>query len=277
MSIQRDIICFPEMHVQDGTSLPSSVKLFDPGLGNPADERLFMPDGLPLTREHACGWLNQTAGLAELYRNPGDLRAQAAAAKEDFYSGTTMDITSELLAMENMPSRAPKEKEDESALKAQGVLLLAWLREQHYRELSKLDNGLDKAWEAFDSKLGLDPDDRDELEHLDANDFTHLGGISIYGEGDSWKHALEAMLRLLPKGAVLFVRERFLMDIWKDAGLQPVAAGDEYADLAASLGEGVALLCLTAPGYELSGRSVAPEGREWLAEERTVILAVSEE
>ncbi|MFK4765655.1 hypothetical protein ACI3L3_12880 [Desulfobaculum sp. SPO524] len=277
MELTRDILFFPEMHAPEGAQYPATIKFFDPGLADPADGRYLMPEGLPLSRQDAMNWLGQTTGYAELFQKPGDLRAHSAT-HEDFFTGSTMDIASELMAME--APRAEKAEADDaaasSAAKAQGVLLLAWLREQRYRELSSLDAGLDKVWEMFDETVGLDPDDRDEIDHLDADVFAPLGEVAPYAENGVWKPVLEAMLRLLPEQTVLFVREQAVVDEWVDAGLTFADPTPELAEAAqdAPLAEGERLALLVAPGYQLSLRAKLPEGSAWLAGDRTMLVVL---
>ncbi|NJB66643.1 hypothetical protein GGQ74_000283 [Desulfobaculum xiamenense] len=278
MNTKRRFICFPEMHSPEGPQgVPAGAVLFDPGIGRPEPEFRYAPEALPLDRQTAGQWLGQATGYAEMFRTPGDMRAFAASS-EDFFSGSTMDIASELFAMDAATNGRKAEEGRKAALKAQAVLLLAWVREQRLRELGSLDTGLDSAWEKFDMTVGLDPEDRDELEHIDADDFTALGDVSPYGEDDSWKGVLESMLFFLGTDDVLLVREPNVLAMWGEMGIELAPATPELAAAAQAmgLGDGDSLAMVTCPGYRLAGRTSEPADMPWLAAERTVLVALGD-
>lgn len=258
MPQSRPILSFPEMHPGSRRREVPGLSYLDPGLAPEGPER-FVPESLPLSRAEAKGWLSQAVGFAGLFKKPGELVSAYASGGNDFYSDTAHAIVSELRAMDKP---AAEESPNKGLTQAQAVLLLAWQREQALLEIGGLDNGVEASWDGIGKALGLEDDDADELAELAPHVRPDLD-TSLYPAPDEWRPVLEAMLRLIPADAALYVDDPGVLAQWLEQGLAPAPAGVAQK---AGLPEGE-FLALSAPDAVLLG-SAAEAG----ASERLVLI-----
>ncbi|BBD07469.1 hypothetical protein [Desulfovibrio ferrophilus] len=251
----RLVISFPQMHPRSRPEPVSGVTYLDPGLA-PEDAGQLMPEALPLTRAEAAGWLAQAVGYADLFRKPGELLAAYTAGGNDFYSETAHAIVSELRAMDK-----PREDDAQSKelIRAQALLLLSWQREQSLMEIGSLDNGVEASWDGMGEALGLEPDDAAELAEVAAHIRPDLH-TSLFSVADEWLPVLDAMLRLIPAQAALYVDDAGVLAHWRELGLKFVPAEAEDCE---DLPEGEWQM-LRATGYDLLGAK--GDAAEFLAE-----------
>lgn len=278
MSGIHAVIAFPELCAKDADAQNSCVKYFNPGLSALPEAVQYVPDALPMSAPEAEAWLSQTTAYAEMLGDRGLLRAQAATPQNDGgYKGSSMDIMSELLRMENgTATPAGEDEEAQAARQAQGALLLAALRERQFTELRSLDGGVEDAWKSFDEIVGLEPEDRDEIAHLDADEFAPMRELSPFTDGDAWKAVLEAMLYFVREDDVLLVRDAGVIAALEELGID---FGPCEAELAKKLedcvfSEGFTLAATRLPGYVLSGRSTLPSKMPWLAAEHVMVVCI---
>jgi len=247
------------MHPSSRPQAVSGVSYLDPGLAPESEER-YVPGTLPLTRAEAAGWLSQAVGFAHLFRKPGELLSAYTSGGNDFYSGTAHAIVSELRAMDK-----PKKDDQDSKelIRAQAVLLLSWQREQVLVEIGGLENGVEASWDEMGLTLGLEPDDAAELAEAAAQFHPELDS-SLFLAPEEWQPVLEAMLRLIPAEAALFVDDSGVLAHWRELGLTfSPADAEDCSGLPAGDWQ-----ALRANGHELLG---VREGTPALAAQRLVL------
>ncbi len=146
----------------------------------------------------------------------------------------------------------------------QQLLILAWAMEERQAELGALSASLELASARFGQALGVEA----EAYHLEqaglAGATTRMSGLAESGpvEGPPWRLVIEAMLRFLPEGAVLFCDAPDIWEAWTESGLEAKPAGPEELPL----GENASgpWRAIHAEGWRLAGKRRPDPQRPWL-------------
>lgn len=265
---QPTIVHFPCLVPEALTPGAPAALLLEPGLRKSPDRDVFLvPDGLPMDRRQAKAWLAQSLEFADRFQHRGELSAVSAVGLDDFYSGSSLDIQSQLRSMDGAP--AGDDLADQARRRAQMVLLLAAGLEERLAEISALNQKLGNAWQGMAESLGLEEDDDQRLTHVmdvapGAPDASPLDVLDEYGL--SWPMLLEAVCCFLPQDAALVVTDPSLLRAWRDKGIDLSAPAEPMA------GWGSGALVGSAPARVWSGREKMPPDMPWLDQERTVIF-----
>ena len=159
-------ILFPVMHERLAAGpLPAGVTLFDPGLSD--KESHLRPESLPLDEKAARGYVHSSLAFGEQFKDPRDLSRYLSGAGDDFYSGTTQSIHTELSRRER--GVAPQSDGRDDMIRAQSLLLLAWEFEERALELGDMDSGLAAQAVALQSSLS----DEDDEELVNVMELSH--------------------------------------------------------------------------------------------------------
>ncbi len=269
---QPIIVHFPSLVPEALAPGGARFLLLEPGLRRAADPSVYLvPGNLPMDRRQARAWLAQSMEFANRFQHRGDLSGVFATGQDDFYSGSSQDIQSQLRSMEGAP--VAEDPEDLARRRAQMVLLLAVGLEERLAEIQALNRRLGDSWQGMAESLGLEEDDAGRLPHVlavspaatpDSAEPLPLGWLDEYGL--SWPMLLECVFCFLPPDALLLVGDSSLFRAWVDMGLEfsPPAEPPAGLEPGALMGR--------APGHVWSGRGSVPGDRPWLASERVVIF-----
>jgi hypothetical protein len=254
------------------SGLPEGLRFLDPGIcSTSADFPIYAPESLPLGPTQVKGLLAQFSQLARECRDPGELLGLRQGLAEDFYSGTSLAVMSELR------DRASGTHEDQpltqALVQAQTILCLAWVIEESVGDIVRLEEDLAGQWQRFTSNLGLDEADQEAGDRLTALSGP-LSPPSPEMAGLPKPLLIESLLAFIPPRSALFTADEELRSSWEDFGLafRPAQAQDLAALPLGGLTQAGTWLA-KAPGYVLAMSRREPAGKPWLKAERLVVFA----
>lgn len=287
----KECLClhFPKLRVSSGSTLPCA-RFMNPGVPDSADigaGSLWNPPDLPFGRREARAYLAEMQRFGTYFRRPGDIGYFGAAGVDDFFTGTSLDMSAEMRELEALAGRdvsGDKAKEEEAARcenlrRAQQFLLLAWTYEGHAAELEDIGKNVDSRWDSLGRILGGD-DEAESGQSLEEFADNLPGILREGGEAVSaddfpaapWRPLLEAMAAFIPAGTALYVESEGVVLELEEAGLPlinglpqelaaacPASGSDEISRLTKGLRS------LSTPVYRLLNLSEAPAEKPWLA------------
>lgn len=274
------VVLLPFMHpALCSPGLPPGIRFFNPGLNlseryAASEERnlFFTPEDLPMDSRAAARYVRDAVAFGQGFKAPRDLASLAAGGVEDFYTGTSMNIQSELRSMER--GDKAEEEQREALGSAQALLLFAWTFEQAQAEAVALEDKYQQGYAKLRTNLGLDEDDMSELGAITPSD----GDVELEAARSAeevrrdvvagWRGIFEAMAAFLPEDVQLASLSAEITADLEEFGLRSVSAqGHPW--------EGENVRMVQAPGWRISGRKSLPTDKPWLAGERTVFLLAS--
>jgi hypothetical protein len=185
------ILYFPNMHESlIPSSLPSELRLLDPGNSAGKGGRTWAPEGLPYAPNQVRGMLRDYLAFGERFSRPADMGYFEVRGLEDFYTDSRQAIQSELQAKKK---DRPDDSREKVLQKAQMVLALGMVFEERLAEMRTLENRVARRQADFARELGIEP----------AAEETTGGS----GELVSWERLLEPFLLFLPPDGVLLVSD----------------------------------------------------------------------
>ena len=198
---EPDFIFFPHMHRRlVDSSVPKSVFFLDPGLRQGESPGYWRPEDLPLDGRALRQFREQALAFGRNVRSPSDLAYFKVAGMDDFYSGSTSSIKSELTSMQkNQPAEAPDLRRA-----AQISLAMAYYLEEDLLHLQETDKRINAQWNSLETVLGLDGDDDPLVRRPDL-------AVSRT-EAFPWKPLLPAFVRMVSEHMVLFCLDSEVVD-----------------------------------------------------------------
>lgn len=264
------LVNVPALQPASAPQAPAGIRFLNPGVFSPQEDgRLYTPGNLPMDGPTVKAMLAQFAQLARESRSVADVSAFASGQYDDFYSGTSFAVRTEIESARQ--GKQDAELRARALSKAQTELCLAWSLEDYARELGNLGRKLDDQWAAFSNTLGLD-----EEETLD-DDQAALAGARPDLAPDAprvpFGMLLGAMLAFVPEGAGLYCADPSVLADWEEYGVSFREASPE--DLA-PFGLSGKYLAASAPGHLLCLSKRADPARPWLDAPRLVVAPAKE-
>ncbi len=267
-TIQPLMLVVPWLHPEmEPVTLPAEARFFDLGVGSTSvpvgTPGRWRPADAPLSEAMTTAFLRESAAFArERGGSRGALNVNALTGN-DFYAGSALSIQSELTG--------GAKRRDDSAVRCQQLLLLAWQVEEQALELRSLDQHVQAGWRELDAALGVD--ETDEIEVFSGERFS-----LVPEDRESilpWRLVLEAMLFFVPQGTLLMTSHREIIENLVDepdcspADLPGNVSGDRECWLTSVLAEAARIV--RAPGWKLAGATRCPTDKPWLERERFLI------
>jgi hypothetical protein len=262
------------MHAELLSGLPEvQVCLLDPGLSQVRSAEgipeLWQPAGLPLQAGQAQTYLQQVQSLALQYPDPKQLALQAREGHPPLFAQTSAALASELRQrLEPKQQTQEQKREQEYALQAQMVLLLAWDLEEQTLEQGRLEQNLEDKWQRLQDMLGAD---EEQPDYFPSRGFFHRG-TAAGTELASWPSLLAWFLFFLQPGDWLYVDQDWIYQEWQDRGLLPEPLLPEEArELGLQEGAGK-WKRLRAKGWDLVLDRRGKRHKPWLEQEFPVLM-----
>lgn len=212
------VVHFPWLHPKLGRGpLPEGAVFFDPGVDLATDQPRWRSADLPCPPAEVRAMLASFMEFGQRFSRPSDMQAYQAAGLDNFFTDTTMDIKSQLTAME-----APGEA-DPGDLRRQAQLLLAMAlyREEQFVAMREQEGRFEKAREGFADVLGLDDEESFAQIGVPDESFFPRANVEL-----PWKDLLPALLLFLPVGTRLFVSDEDVARELASLGLHFSACAD---------------------------------------------------
>jgi len=259
------LVNVPELTPEANPHAPQAVRFLNPGVVAGEEERLFRPEGLPMSDAVVKAMMADFARLAKESRTAGELSAFAHSVREDFHAHTSFAAADAISAALDGQEREKRERE--LLAKAQTELCLAWSLEKSREELAGLQDAFGQQWSKFEQDLGLG-----EEESAEGEDDSLAGVMPDFVAGSQKPRAcvlVDAALAFLPDGCGLYCSDASLLADWEEYGVEfapGTAETGERFGLAGAFRQAVVpghLLCLS--------RRPDPE-KPWQAVEWLVIV-----
>lgn len=261
------ILSFPWMHPEGvGDFHLERVKFLDPGLDfYQGDERFWVPEGMPMTRQDAQRYINEALAFGERVREPRDLAYLKAGAPKDFFAGTSQSLASEMRNSLQQEEQAAESLE-ESLLQGQMVLLLNWTLEEKILESRDMEN--DYREKMTELRRILDAEEEGEASSGEL----YSGQAAGRREERllSWSGLLPWFLLFLPRDGALFLTEEGIGEEMREHGIdwEPLLEVAGYENLKGwARRSDMALDICREAGWKLMGSSRPDPRKPWLEEE----------
>lgn len=264
-------VYFPRLHPELAPDLPDGVVFLDPGL-EPASQDggeagRLRPASLPVGEAEARMYLTQALNFGEMFKSKGEIAHYGVAGLEDFYTGSTMSVLSDL---SDKDKGVRPDTETPLRRKAQALLILNAAVESRILEIRNIDAQLKAQLEKFETSLGLD-EDNETLPGLSMMSMSEaaapIGAESFEELRLPWKLLLEAYFTLLDPAIPLLTADPDLIECWQEDGLTLAPAEGVF-----TVPEPGRMMVVCAPAWKLLGRRRQPATSDpaWLAGERTM-------
>jgi hypothetical protein len=222
------LLHFPHLHPEcvPGGAVPGALFL-DPGLSaEPVSHDHFRPDSLPLDAAAAHSLLEDCIRFGEQFTKPGDMAAYGLQPSPRD-RGESVSVLEQELQRRLAGEKGGEEKAHPALARAQFLLLLAWVLEERALELRGLTQGMEQAWSRFGATLGVDEDDAlDKAELQLDNVISHMHAPETENPNLPWPLLLEAVCAFLPEDGVLVVRDRDIVEVFLENGVESAPLPD---------------------------------------------------
>jgi hypothetical protein len=276
----------PRLHPELARFVPPvGVLFFDPGTTQEVRADAFRPQGLPLNPAQARRTLNGLLQFGAQAEQPGDLAWMGVAEPEGIESRAATALRSEFgdldrFAKLTSPSKAPFPKAssapteptteaamEQTQLKAQTILLLAWNLEEQLLEIQGVNARYQEASAKFSESLGAESAEEEGvfITSETSDRFLENSATPVL----PWRAVLESVLVFLPSGARLLCSDKDIHETWCEMGIGFEPAG---ADVPEGMEEMPGALTAVAPGWRLLGLSMPRPGAPWLETEYRVLF-----
>ncbi|NCC24860.1 MAG: hypothetical protein EOM25_06640 [Deltaproteobacteria bacterium] len=201
------LILFPFMHPELASiEVPDGVYLLDPGLAPKEDPRYWRPTGLPMDGRTLERFRDEALNFGLQVRRPADMAYFAARGEENFFSGSSLHLRSELAELD----RGRESKSIDPVQVAQAEAALAFFLELDHVQLRAADKDIGTGWDRIESALGLDEEDAGEVRRPDLSvTETFL---------PPWERLLPVYARLISDGTVLYCPSAEVLAGMKELG-----------------------------------------------------------
>lgn len=217
--INDKLVHFPWLHPKLAPGpLPENVVFLDPGVRVDTESARWQPSDLPCAHGEVRTILHNYMQFAERFPRVSDMQAYHAAGLDNFYTDTTMDITSQLIGP-GTPAVS-----DDMSLKRQAQLMLAMalFREEQFVGMHEQEGRFESARDGFADVLGLDDDESFAEMGVPDDALFPRACVDL-----PWKGLLPYFLVFLPAGVPLFVSDEDVVRELVSMDLTFTPCGDE--------------------------------------------------
>ena len=203
------VLYFPHMNPSFiPSSVPSGVRLMDPGRSAGHDGRCWRPEILPYDQRQVQGMVREYLSFGERFSKPSDMSHFQVRGLDDFYTDSRQAIQSELQG-----GRVTDPDPRPAALqKAQMVLALGEMLEERMAEMRSLETRVNESRANFAQVLGLDSGEDEDLIPVE---YDGAGGECL-----PWERLLEPFLCFLPEGGALLFSDPAVQEELEGRGVR---------------------------------------------------------